>query len=243
MSTPVNLQPAYVLHTRNYRESSLIVELFTCDYGRVPAVARGARRPKARMRGVLQPFRRLLVSFSGRQAMKTLLDAEDQFSTGRLQGTGLYSGLYLNELLMRLLKAEDHHSTLFNAYEHVLAEIKSGKNIEPLLRDFEQYLLRDLGYGMPFPEQLCSHEPTNSNPGQFDETVYYYSPDGHFFLLDNKPEAEQLPRCFQGKHLQAIARSDYADREVLRAAKRLMRLALHPLLGDRPLQSRTLFKH
>lgn len=243
MSTSVNLQPAYVLHTRNYRESSLIVELFTHDYGRVSAVAKGARRPKSQLRGLLQPFRRLLVSWSGKQPLKTLLSADDQFTAGRLQGVGLYSGLYLNELLVRLLKTEDHHSTLFNVYEHVLAQISSGKNIEPLLRDFEQYLLSDLGYGMPFPEDLCLHEPLDSIPVPVLESVYYYADDGYFHLLENTPGVEQAPRCFQGKQLRAIACSDYTDKDVLRAAKRLMRLALQPLLGDRPLQSRTLFKH
>jgi DNA repair protein RecO (recombination protein O) len=235
MPTPVNLQPAYVLHTRNYRETSLIVDLFTPDYGRISAVAKGARRPKSQLRGVLQPFRHLLISWSGKQTLKTLHSAEDQHRSSRLQGAALYSGLYLNELLVRLLRAEDHHDQLFVAYERVLAGIVAGQDIEPLLREFEQYLLTDLGYGLPFPDEL-------GYSGQTDP-VYYYDIDGHFNLLLDTPSSQQLARSFSGKDLQAIASSDYREKGVLRSAKRLMRLALAPLLGDRPLYSRTLFKH
>ena len=243
MSTLINLQPAYILHTRAYRETSLIVELFTPDYGRVSAVAKGARRPKSPLRGLLQPFKYLLVSWSGNSSLKTMRNVEDQYASLRLEGSCLYSGLYLNELLVRLLKPEDHHADgLFSAYESTLAKIMAEQPVEPVLREFERYLLDDLGYGVPFPEEVLSSDSMVES-GSLADSLYYYASDGNFEQLEHEPNAAQIPRCFQGECLKAIANSDYAQKMTLRSAKRLMRLALHPLLGEQPLQSRQLFKH
>src|SRR6187455_1294129 len=110
-------QPAYVLHTYAYRETSLIVEAFTAEYGRVALVARGAKRPRSEMRGLLQGFQPLLLSWSGANELKTLQKAEWRGGMPLPGGSALLCGFYLNELLLKLLAREDAHPQLYASYE------------------------------------------------------------------------------------------------------------------------------
>ncbi len=119
-TTRVSLQPAYVLHHRPYRDSSLLLEIFTPDHGRVGLVARGARSPKSRLYGVLQPFQPLLISWVGRGELATLSGAEANGPPQRLQGKSVISGFYINELLLRLLHRHDPHAALFDGYARTL---------------------------------------------------------------------------------------------------------------------------
>ena len=135
------LQPAYVLHSRSFRETSLIVEAFTREHGRVAVVARGVKSPKSRWRNALQPFRPLLLSWNQKSDLGTLTAADQVASPPALQGQALYCGLYLNELLMRLLHRGDPHAEVFERYRQVLAELASGVSPQPVLRIFEKHLL------------------------------------------------------------------------------------------------------
>src|SRR5688572_10919841 len=113
-------QPAFVLHTYPYRETSLIVEAYVRDHGRLALIARGARRPKSSVRGVLMPFQPLLLSWTGRKDLRTLTRAEWRGGYAPLRGQPLICGFYLNELLLKLLQRDDPHEELFAVYEGTL---------------------------------------------------------------------------------------------------------------------------
>src|SRR3954451_7188332 len=137
-------EPAYVLHAYAYRETSLIVEAFAQTYGRIALVARGARRPRSELHGLLQGFQPLLLSWSGRNELKTLLKAEWRGGLPRIGGAALLCGFYLNELLLKLLPREDPHPGLYAIYEAALAGLAAGEEQASLLRRFELELLAEL---------------------------------------------------------------------------------------------------
>ena len=147
-NTRIDRQPAFVLHRRPYRESSLLLDLLTRDQGRVSAVARAARGGKRDWGAICHPFQPLLISWSGQRELKTLTLCERSASGFGIQGARLYSALYVNEILVRLLQPLDPHSALFDSYDRLLADIAQDGDIEPLLRVFELRLLRELGYAL-----------------------------------------------------------------------------------------------
>lgn len=231
---------AWVLHTRPWRETSLLLELFTPESGRLGVVARGARRPRRGGR-TLEPFVALGCSLSGRGELRTLGAHEVTHRTA-LVGDALYAGFYLNELLVRLLQREDPHERLFREYEGalaVLAGLPRGADpiaLEPVLRRFEFALLDELGYGFPLAEDLDGTpvDPTRRYTVLPDVGVRLQPPG----VAEREDEAALH---IEGSELLAIAEGRLASPAVLRAAKRLARRALAPHLGDRPLVSRSLF--
>lgn len=233
----VELQPAYILHTRPYRDTSLIVDFLTPEFGRVSAVARGVRQRKGHKRQLLNPFSRLLVSWQGRADLKLLTSFESDNHYVQLHGNYLYSGFYLNELLVRLLPEMDSHNALFLDYEislHALSHAGALEpfTLEPVLRKFEFHLLAELGYGVDFTHDARSLLPINPT-GFYDCNIQ----EG-FFACEALTPAQQL---IKGEVLLAIAADDYREVETRIVAKRLTRLMLKPLLGARPLKSRELF--
>jgi len=229
----ITLQSAYVLHTRPYRDTSLLVEIFSHDYGRLGLVARGVRSGKSRYANMLQPFTPLLLSWSGQGELVTLSGAETAGVPPRLTGELLLSGFYLNELLMRLLQRGDAHPVLFETYITSLASLAEQAEQEPILRQFEYRLLQEIGYGL-----VLDHDVMND--AAIDPAARYN------FLPDRGPirstGQEEDGIIVQGRTLLAIASDDYSQPEVRQEAKRLMRAALAVHLGDRPLKSRELFQ-
>ncbi|WP_417224956.1 DNA repair protein RecO [Amphritea sp.] len=228
MSYQVEAQAAYVLHTRPYRETSLLVDLFTLEQGKVSAVVKGARSPRSRMRAMMQPFTPLQISLRGRHELKTLIQAEAVAAPVFLKGDALICGLYVNELLERLLQPSDPHPRLYVFYQYVLNELLAANDIELALRTFEQHLLQQLGY--QFDVQGC--QPDN---------IYRYESSQGFILVKQFSDAVK-PFCFSGDQLIGIVAEQYHRPEIRRAAKRLMRLALETQLGSRPLRSRELLQ-
>jgi len=228
----VDRQPAFVLHRRAWRETSLLLDLLTRDFGRIGVIARGARGGRRGSGASCQPFQPLLVSWSGRADLKTLSAAEAVAPAPAIAGERLYTALYVNELLIRLLMQHDAHSALFDAYAALLPGIASAEDLEPLLRRFELLLLRELGYGMEFVH--------DSSTGQALEPAgqYLLSHDGGFHAAP----ASADPRAYPGRVLAQIGREDFSGPETRRYAKRLMREALAQLLGARPLHSRGYFR-
>ncbi len=219
------LGPAYVLHSRPYRDTSALVDLLTLYQGLIRVVWRGARSGR---RGLAQPFLPLLVELRGRGELKTLAQAEIAGPYPLLQGQALFSGMYLNELLVRLLGPGEAQPLLFAAYQGALASLALGEPVEPVLRTFEWQLLDNLGYGL---------RPDEDGAGvSLDPQVrYVYSADLGLIPTD-EPGAG-----FAGAALLAVGRCDWSFPGALPTAKRLMRQALAPHLGDRPLVSRQLF--
>lgn len=226
---------AYVLHTRAYRDSSLLVELFDRDEGRVSVIAKGARGAKSKWRSALQPFVPIIAAWQGRSSLKTLTQAETTVAAHGLKGQNLLSGFYLNELLVRLTHPHDPHPELFEYYSTALSQLASTEFPDAVLRPFELFLLQDLGYGFSLLDDANSGDAVEAN-GQ-----YLFDPSVGLTLLQNQATAAQKKFLFSGAQLLAIHAGQWQDQQTRREAKRLMRLALAPYLGDKPLESRKLF--
>jgi DNA repair protein RecO (recombination protein O) len=218
-------QPAYVLHSRAYRESSALVDFLT-PKGRLRAVLRGAR---GKAGSLARPFIPLDAEFRGRGELKNVGRLEPAGIPNLLTGEALFSGLYLNELLIRLLPAEDPHPAVFDHYAMTVLALAEGRPLEPLLRSFEWRLLDELGYG--FALNLDSE-------GQPIVASGLYRLHTEAGLV---PIGQLQSGAFHGVELLAMAEADWAVPGALAAAKRLMRQALAPHLGGRPLVSRELF--
>ena len=233
MDSRVALQPAYVLHSQPFQNTSLLVDFFTMDYGRVRAVAKGARSAKSKYRSLLQLFQPLLVSLSGRGELKTLTGLESSLGALRLEGQRLFSGMYINELLTRLLMNHVEHKQLYLAYQDTLAALQGDADIQLLLRQFELCLLSELGYGINLDSDCHSHEPIAI------DKKYRFTPDIGFQVLAD--DSESSSRVYLGAHIVALREHELTDVEVIKTAKRLLRTALAAHLGGKPLHSRSLF--
>lgn len=235
MQSRVSLQPAYVLHRREFQNSSLLIDFFCYDFGRVKVIAKGARREKSRYRALLQLFQPLLISYSGRGEIKTLTGAESGMAPIGLRGERLFSGLYINELLVRLLTSQEEHASLYRAYRDALLALQAERAVELVLRRFELSLLSELGYGINLSEDCYDHQAID--PG----ALYRFSPDIGFERVAAGAGDSQRQRLFPGHHLLALDRFELADPDAARSAKRILRIALAAHLGERPLSSRALF--
>ncbi|MCO1334920.1 DNA repair protein RecO [Microbulbifer sp. OS29] len=244
MKTPQPPQPAYILHSRPYRDSSLILELLTPDFGRIGCVARGARRDKQRRQQALQPFTPLLVTLLGAGALKTLGPVENVGVPLWLKGRAVYAGLYANELLVRLLPEGESHYTLFAAYQDLLAalsHLEGGTNLEleGPLRRYELQLLQDLGTCPPLDYCALSGDRVNSGG------TYHLEWERGLVPVHRASEGGQGEMHFSGAELlgmaKAVGEGSWPEK-ILSPAKRLTRVLLKTVLGEKPLQSRELFQ-
>ena len=226
------LEPAYLLHRRPYRETSALLEVFTHGHGRIALVARGARRPRSALRAALTPFVPLLVSWSGRGEVGTLRGAEAQGPAVSMSGDALLSGLYLNELLMRLIHRHDPHPELFEAYREAIGALGAGVDTEFTLRVFEKRMLESIGYAL-----LLDREAGSGLPVVREQRYAYRADHGP------DPAAAPSRNCVEvsGATLLALAGEQPLDDVGRREAKRLMRFVLRVHLGERPLVTRAMF--
>jgi len=223
-------QPGFVLHTYPYRETSAIVEAFSIAYGRVAMVARGARRARSELRGVLQAFQPLTLSWAGAGELKTLIKAEWRGGLPLVTGPALLCGFYLNELLLKLLPREDPHPRLFDAYQSALSRLANGADQAPVLRQFELELLAELGYALPL-----THEVDTGRPVDPAERYYYAFERGPRTTVAEP--GRRYPQV-RGATLLALAQHDYSAPEAAAEAKRLMREVLDYYLEQRTIVSR-----
>jgi len=239
MSSParVTLQHGFVLHHRAYRDTSVLLELFTPEYGRVGAVARGVRKEKSRWAAFLQPFRPLLLSWSGRGELVTLTGVEEDGSVLSFPMVAAPCGFYLNEIMLRLLQRHDAHPSLFTNYGDALRSLGEvqgdiASTQERILRTFEKHLLDELGYGL-----MLDHAADTGAAVQPGQRYSYELERGPVAYNERSVSVE-----VSGATLLAIGRLDLTDAQCLREAKRLMRTVLAHYLGDKPLHSRELFQ-
>lgn len=227
-SERVTLTPAYVLHHHDWRETSRIVEVFSRDHGRLGAVARGARRAQSPWRAVLQPFRPLLLSWTGGGELVTLIGAEAGGGAEPLSGPELMSAYYMNELLLCLLPRHDAQPDLFGHYGDALGRLH--RAAAPALRIFEKQLLSALGYGLALERDAASDEPLQP------DAVYSYE-------LERGPvrgaPASSAGLQIRGSALAALAREDLGQPAQLQQTRELLQVALDRLLGSRALRTRT----
>lgn len=226
-------QPAYVLHSRPFLETSLIVEAYTRDHGRVAMVARGARRPKSSLRGILLPFQRLLLSWSGKRELRTLTRAEWQGAYAPLRGQSLICGFYLNELLLKLLPRDDPHEHLFADYESTLSALRAGADQSTLLRRFELSLLRELGYAVILDRDVERNEPVAH------ERSYVYIVERGPVVGHSAPgNGVEL----SGQTLIDMQSGLFTSAVTQQQSKALMRALINHYLGNQVLHTRQLLR-
>lgn len=239
MKTDALLQ-CWLLHARAYRETSLLLELFTRDQGRQSALARGVRsgggkRGANYKRSLLQPFIPLQVSLAGRGELRTVAQLEAAGPAMLLQGERLLSALYINELLVRLLPVHVHEEQVFDDYGRLLQSLAGHEELEPLLRNFELSLLDALGYGLQFDHDAQSGEPLQP------EAWYHLHDGGGFVRQLGTATSGSETTLYRGDELLAIGQRDFSRELQRKTAKRLLRTVLQQHLGKRELQSRSLF--
>jgi DNA repair protein RecO (recombination protein O) len=224
------LEPAFILHARNYRDTSLILDLLTRATGRYSMVVKGARSPRSRVRSRLQPFVPLLVASVGRGELKTSTSIDFPANPYLLSGDSLMLGMYINELLYRVLGKFDPLNELYDQYEIVLDELQRIDNNVLAVRRFELQLLGELGYGIDFDYDARSSEPVQSE-------LHYQYVVHEGFHQTTRADADLFP----GRELQHLSAGNLEEVDD-RRLRNLARLSLAQLLGDKPLKSRSLFR-
>jgi len=227
VSEKVDGEPAFVLHSRPWRETSLIVDVLSRHHGRVGLVARGARRQTSSLKTRLIPFQPLALSWFGKSQLRTLHAAEWQGGGLMLRGHALMCGFYLNELLLRLLPEGDAHAGLFDLYASTLTALNEQSDVEPVLRRFELDLLSELGYAQPL-----GHLADGAKLEPARRYSYEY---GHGVIAARREESG-----YSGKTLLDLAKGDLSDPATLLEGKILMRTLLAHYLGEKPLATRQL---
>lgn len=232
-SMKVDLQPGFILHQRAYRETSLILEVFSPGFGRTSLVARGAKRGKASQAALLQPARKLNLAWTIRSEMGTLISAEPDGPGMNMAGRTLFCCFYLNELLMRMLHRHESHPELFYRYEQTLLDLQQGVVEDKVLRVFEKHLLKSLGYGL-----ILDHDIQTGRPVEPDGDYYYLTASGPQRDRPGPGVGIQI----SGRTLQALASETDWDEQISKESKRLLRAILNIYTGERPLASRALFR-
>ncbi|MDH5395864.1 MAG: DNA repair protein RecO [Gammaproteobacteria bacterium] len=227
----VSLQPAFILHGRDFRDTSRLLDIFTRDFGRISLVAKGARSARSKTHGILQVFTPLIISWSGKGDVQTLTGAESTKHAINLSGKQVMSAYYINELLQRLMTQHDPHPELFDIYKNTL-EYFSHAEDEVVLRRFEKYLLSEIGYGLNL-------EYDAENSAEIDANEKYY------YLIDKGPVNIKYTNIndtfiISGRTLIDMTSEKFSSKESQLEAKQLMRVILNHYLGDKPLKTRSL---
>lgn len=230
----VDGEPAFLLHAHPYSETSLLIEVFTGNHGRLALVAKGARRPRSALRGTLIGFQPLTIGWFGGGEVKTLAKAEWAGGLPLPQGSSLMVGYYLNELLLKLLPRDDAHPMVFGVYRETLAVLatRPAEQAGPALRRFEKTLLKELGYGLSL-----THEAGGGAP---------IAPQGRYdYVLDRGavPSAgsEGCGQEVLGQTLLDMAADRYIDPRTAVESRNLMRRLFNHYLSGQTLQSRRIF--
>lgn len=224
-------EPAFVLHSIPYKETSLILDVFTRQYGRIALIAKGAKRPHSSLRPVLQQFQPLHVHFTGRNELRTLTKSEWLGGVVPLSGDALLCGFYLNELIVKFLAREDAHETLFDDYHQTIEQLSLNPgSVEKTLRPFEIRLLQETGYCASL--DICQETGAELDPDE----EYVYQPE-----LGVRPASPADPMhwpVLKGQHFTNLARFDLENAETLSQSKALMRFLLSLHLQDQVLMTR-----
>jgi DNA repair protein RecO (recombination protein O) len=227
-------QPAHVLHSYPFRETSLVLETFTRDHGRVALIARGARRPRSGLRSVLLAFQPLLVSWTGRGELRTLVAAERSGAHAPLKARALICGFYLNELLLKLLARDDPHERLYAIYCDTLAAMGQAGDQAAMLRRFELSLLSELGYAVVLDREAASGSPIIAGRN-------------YVYVVERGPLAADRPDAAKGVELTGqtlldMQRGDFARGATQQQSKLLMRTLISHYLGHQVLHTRQLLR-
>ena len=227
------LNPCYILHNRSYRETSLILDVFSRRHGRISLVAKGARKQKNDKRALLQPGRKISIAWTMRRELGTLTQVEPCQDNQQYGAGGLLTVFYINELMVKLLHRHEPHPELFDAYEEAISKLIDTSTEQITLRVFEKRLLEALGYGLVLSSDV------EGNAIKDDQKYNYLLERGPVPLASPDGNAMRI----SGRTLTALAEEKFGDDHVLAEAKQLMRMVLGNLLGDKPLVSRELYNY
>ena len=227
----VEFAPAFILHQRPYRETSLLLDVFSEQYGRVSLVAKGVRQKKRSQAGILQLYQPLALSWVGRGDLYTMTSAEALSARYRLTAEAALCGLYINELMVKLLPANVPEPDVFNAYKTALSGLQEAENTEIILRLFEKRLLLHLGYGLVLDREAETGTLIN------EASHYTYQADAGLRLA----QENTTEYIISGRSLLHLSSEDGFDKQSLKEIKQLMRSVIHFYLGGKPLHSRQLF--
>jgi DNA repair protein RecO (recombination protein O) len=231
------LEKAYVLHARGFQESSLLINLFSENKGIISVIAKGAKRPRSRWRGILQPFVKLDVHCSGKSELQTLTEAEAEVSAPQLIGKISFYGFYINELLLRLFNMQESNTQIFDLYSTLLSKLENisePQMAEACLRIFEYQSLEILGYGIDLSLDVNNN---NIEP----DIVYQYDEGMGLIETSVLPQSDNIA-AISGASLLALHNGIFENEAQLKEAKLIMRARLRPHIGEKPFQSRLLFK-
>ena len=231
----VESEPGFILHTIPYRDTSLLVDIFTLNHGRLRCVAKGFRKPnKKGIAKTLFPYTEHHFQWQVRGELKTLIQADPIQAPVFLKQESLFVGLYINELLYKLLHQNDPHQSLYGFYRQLMTQLSSSEILQPVLRRFEMLLLEELGYGLVLDAEAETGQAVSS------EHLYYYIPDQGLKLIQD-PTADNL-YAFSGADIMALCQGQLEQQSVLRAAKKLSRRVMDSSLDGKELNSRELYR-
>jgi len=231
----VESEPGFILHTIPYRETSLLVDIFTLNHGRLRCVAKGFRKPnKKGIAKTLFPYSEHHFQWQGRGELKTLTQADPIQAPVFLKQESLFVGLYINELLYKLLHQNDPHQSLYEFYRQLMTQQSTSEIQQPVLRRFEMLLLEELGYGLVLDAEAETGQAVSS------EHLYYYIPDQGLKLIQDQT-ADNL-HAFSGADIMALCQGQLEQQSVLRAAKKLTRQVIDFYLDGKELNSRELYR-
>lgn len=224
----VESQPAFVLHARAWRETSLLLEVFSRDHGRIGLLARGVRGVRARIsRATLEPFQLLGMDWAGTGELHNLRAAEAVGAPRRFVEDALLSGLYVNELLVRLTARADPHPALFARYAALLEELAATDSLAWTLRRFERDLLTELGYGLQLDCEAETGEPLRS------DAEYVYVPEQGPLPAQSRQQGS----CVRGSALLALHTDIMPAVEDLAALRRMLRAVIGSHVGEQGLRA------
>jgi DNA repair protein RecO (recombination protein O) len=229
----VQLERAYILHQRSYRNSSQLLNCLAENHGLLTLVAQGSRRSNTGQRAVLQPFLPLRLSWVRRGELGRLTHAELEPPARELSGRSLLAGYYLNELLLRLLAAGDPNAAIFSCYSECLSDLANSTGMPRALRIFEFRLLQALGYGVELDHDVETGEPIQP------ERTYRYEAERGACASATSGAGDDM---YLGRDLIALRDGSLGDEQSLRAAQRLLTRVLDSYLGERPLRTRTVMR-
>lgn len=232
----------YILHTRPFKETSLILNLFSQQQGRFSLLAKGVKRKNAQAkRAILQPFNLLDIEYVGRGELKILSNVElrksvSESDPGSLSNRALACGYYLNELLMRSLQEWQEFEWLFQVYDESLTALKCSLEYSAILRNFEVSLLEELGVAPPWQvdikgETICGDKRYHFNPEQGFEIIEKNSGLNYLYELDSG---------FSGDAILSLGNGHYKP-EVTKKCQQITQMMLREIIGDKPLESRKLW--
>jgi len=230
----VSNESIFILHQRPFSETSLLIEGFSRNYGRVVLMAKGVKKRKSRLRGMLLPFQRVTASWSGKGEIKTMINADMGGCRKSLAGEKLFCGYYLNELILLTLQKGDPHEKLFDCYAHTVNKLSEDSDIEKTLRIFEKNLLQEIGYGLNLTHDVASGAPIDPN------VTYLYIWGSGAIPRESSTDSGAV---IQGGSLLALHEETIFSELHRRELKQLTRGVIDYQLGGKPIKSRRMYSY